>query len=637
MITLIGICLSAFIPPDPIPHFVRSQPLGPGSLHIIQDSGFVINECGFPLAQYDFDRGYGTTAADQSFGSNAGTLNNGPKWVPGMLGNALDFDGTDDYIDIAHTADLDLVGSKDAFTLMAWIQPRTFQDGDGIITLGVSQSPVSLQIWDGDGDPTDGFARITINAGMSGSASYQSTIKLDIDTWHHVCVTYDGQQFTFIVDGVRDAYAPLAASDIAVVNQSLRIGADFQGSNDFFDGLIDEVRIYCMALPLSTVQSLYQSGVESCQIPVLVNGDFESGTYTLNGSFLEEYSSGSTLGGSWQVFGGNDVTLHRYDHVPSGQTAFIGQGIYLENGSLYHVDLGSYPGSGSSQGIRQTITGLMPGQTYRLSFRYAKHTTSTLDTAAIRVKIGGGNTLNTTLKAVNPGDGQWLKASYFFSPTSSSEDIVFKAAKVSGAPVCCGFLLDDCHICEIDKVPFPVEWLSFTGQQVQDYIDLEWVTASEENNHYFELERSTDGLAYQRIHQLGAVGQSSQARAYQYRDASPHIGTNHYRIKQVDLDGVFSYSEVQSIDYHPEQVSMRMYPNPIGKQAALALAFTIPTAQVLHVQLFNTAGTAIWQDNMQVQQGYAAYQIPTHHMVSGVYMLRIKGPKTSLTRRVIIQ
>jgi len=94
----------------------------------------------------------------------------------------------------------------------------------------------------------------------------------------------------------------------------------------------------------------------------------------------------------------------------------------------------------------------------------------------------------------------------------------------------------------------PIELFSFTGRQIKDYNLIEWVTASEINNDYFTLERSTDGESWERINYTPGAGNSNHNISYSYRDYTFENKINYYRLTQFDFDGKGKESFTISID-----------------------------------------------------------------------------------------
>lgn len=133
---------------------------------------------------------------------------------------------------------------------------------------------------------------------------------------------------------------------------------------------------------------------------------------------------------------------------------------------------------------------------------------------------------------------------------------------VSGEKVTVDILWDESLDCG-DLFPLAVELTSFTGMATESGINLNWSTASEENNSHFEVERSSDGQAYEHIAQVNGHGNSSVAINYTYVDGSPLPGTSYYRLKQVDFDGQYAYSNTIAVSYNgPEAMQLTMAPNP---------------------------------------------------------------------------
>lgn len=96
-------------------------------------------------------------------------------------------------------------------------------------------------------------------------------------------------------------------------------------------------------------------------------------------------------------------------------------------------------------------------------------------------------------------------------------------------------------------LPTPVQMTYFSARTEGKSVNLAWETASEINNAYFEVERSKDGKTFESIAKIDGNGTTSATTAYTYLDTRSFNGMNYYRLKQVDLDGAFSHSEVRSV------------------------------------------------------------------------------------------
>jgi len=112
--------------------------------------------------------------------------------------------------------------------------------------------------------------------------------------------------------------------------------------------------------------------------------------------------------------------------------------------------------------------------------------------------------------------------------------------------------------------PLPITLLSFEGQLTQvQTVDLNWKTVSEINNDYFTLERSSDGIQFEVLQIVDAVGNTSGVTSYQYTDLQPFDGVSFYRLKQTDINGKSTYSKIitmvrSGLSMH----ALAVFPNP---------------------------------------------------------------------------
>lgn len=111
--------------------------------------------------------------------------------------------------------------------------------------------------------------------------------------------------------------------------------------------------------------------------------------------------------------------------------------------------------------------------------------------------------------------------------------------------------------------PLPIELLSFNAKPNGNKVDLMWVTASEINNDYFTLERTTDGVNFEVVGTVKGNGNSTKVINYSSEDNVPYSGVSYYRLKQIDFDGKFTYSDLKMISFGTDSdFSFNIYPNP---------------------------------------------------------------------------
>jgi hypothetical protein len=112
----------------------------------------------------------------------------------------------------------------------------------------------------------------------------------------------------------------------------------------------------------------------------------------------------------------------------------------------------------------------------------------------------------------------------------------------------------------------PVELVSFTGWNAGAANQLQWITATELNSQKFVVEKRIDGGSFTYLSELPAAGNSNQLLTYGLSDANPVVGNNYYRLKIIDIDGSFTYSNIINIPVSDvvKNGFNRVYPNPTG-------------------------------------------------------------------------
>ncbi|MEK7654626.1 MAG: LamG domain-containing protein [Patescibacteria group bacterium] len=202
----------------------------------------------------------GVTATDKGSGGNNGTLTNGPTAIPGIVGQALNFDGSNDYVTIADHATLDLTGSV---SMAVWVKhtSSTFKDWEAIFTKGDSAYRLHLcgNITFCGGSPTDDAFSVAITGTGCSNNGTTSTVVPALNRWYHVVATYDGSAAKIYIDGVLDAETACTGS-ISTNAHALYIGENAESTGRQWTGEIDEARLYNRALSAAEVSVLYRAG-----------------------------------------------------------------------------------------------------------------------------------------------------------------------------------------------------------------------------------------------------------------------------------------------------------------------------------------------------------------------------------------
>ena len=130
--------------------------------------------------------------------------------------------------------------------------------------------------------------------------------------------------------------------------------------------------------------------------------------------------------------------------------------------------------------------------------------------------------------------------------------------------------------CSFSDALLPIELINFRGRALADnQVKLSWVTAFEEDNMGFQLQRGGEDLNFEDIAWISGNGHSSRTLIYHYTDSNPSPGINYYRLKQLDWDESASYSDIIQVEIE-EESPLNIYPNPVGDQLFFNTALQEP-------------------------------------------------------------
>ena len=198
---------------------------------------------------WKLDDGSGNTAADAGDKGLDGTLVGDTSWVDGIVAGALVFDGDGDYVDVGKDPAFDITNQ---ITVSAWIKVDAFdRDWQSIVTKGDS----AWRLQRNRNNNTLEFACDSLVVPGTRWGSVHGTADVKDGWWHYIAGTYDGSQICLYVDGKLDV-SSTASGTIKINDQPVYIGENSEMPNRFWNGLIDDVRIYSYALSADEVAEL---------------------------------------------------------------------------------------------------------------------------------------------------------------------------------------------------------------------------------------------------------------------------------------------------------------------------------------------------------------------------------------------
>jgi len=174
----------------------------------------------------------------------------------------------------------------------------------------------------------------------------------------------------------------------------------------------------------------------------------------------------------------------------------------------------------------------------------------------------------------------------------------------------------------------PVELTSFTANVTPQGVNLSWSTASEINNYAFEIERKFQNeTSWKTVGLVGGSGTTTQSKEYSYSDKTLSApGKYYYRLKQIDNDGSFEYSQVIEIDFvQPDDFVLNQnYPNPFNPETTIE--FSIGQAALVKLEVFNALGEKV-ADLLNENKEEGSYRInfSANNLPSGIYIAKLQA------------
>lgn len=178
-------------------------------------------------------------------------------------------------------------------------------------------------------------------------------------------------------------------------------------------------------------------------------------------------------------------------------------------------------------------------------------------------------------------------------------------------------------------VVLPVDLIRFDAYPQDGRVELAWTTASELNNNYFQIEHSRNGIDFQAIGKMKGNGTTSETVAYQFLHRNPVAGTNYYRLKQMDFDGAFEYSNIISAQLQHRNGGIQIYPNPTTNRVVVTIA---DRPEILKFTFSNLLGQNIDLHPTRTDTGL---ELDLSSLATGIYILQMEIHGKTVTKRIV--
>jgi len=179
-----------------------------------------------------------------------------------------------------------------------------------------------------------------------------------------------------------------------------------------------------------------------------------------------------------------------------------------------------------------------------------------------------------------------------------------------------------------DTSVLPVTLLYFTGSLVDDEVHLDWETASELNNDFFEVQKSLDGVTWFKLGIVPGNGTTSIPQKYSLIDPNPVVGNNYYRLKQVDFDGAFEFSRIINVvvgDATARTGFIELYPNPTSGPAIASISSL--TDQNVYLKVTDMLGRMMENRQVNLARGLNNLNLDITKYPAGAYIISFTDQK----------
>ncbi len=269
----------------------------------------------------------------------------------------------------------------------------------------------------------------------------------------------------------------------------------------------------------------------------------------------------------------------------------------------------------------QTIGGFVIGNTYRISLDYSRRMGSCPgpNPAGANIVLSNGTlTVSVSSNAAN----YTLQNSVFTFTATQTSLVLSITPNFTGTT--CGFLVDNISIVPFN--PLPIELIYFDAVAEQDKDLVQWQTASQINNDFFTIERSTDALNWQNIASVDGAGNSRQTIHYREEIAETLTGIYYYRLKQTDFNKRISYSSIVSIE-RAMNTECLVFPNPANASVTIQ-----SSASLEKVELMTVTGQIVLNEDVSGTQ----YHINVTDVANGVYFVMAYDINKKVTRKKLV-
>jgi hypothetical protein len=431
----------------------------------------------------------------------------------------------------------------------------------------------------------------------------------------------------------RDIYKNLGAQATdndnqtpSVNNFDIYIGNERGTAGRFINGDIAEIIAY-NAIQNPAGRIIINNYLSSKYNIALTGSDFYAGDTGANGDYDFEVggigrASAGNVNNSFSPSVSGGLGLTQVSGMNNGDYIFVGHNLKTNNFQIAS-DVGGMTGTDNARWTRIWYIDVTNGGAAfvtNVSFDMSDGgSTATPSVAANYVLLNRAGT-----------SGNWTESTIV--PTISGDVITFSNVTLADGYYTIGTK-------NKTTSPLPIELLSFTATKNNKVADIQWETATEINNDYYQVEKSKDGVNFESFNQVKGAGNSLSKLNYSIIDEKPYNGISYYRLKQVDFNGAFSYSKIESVDFNSSKdFSFDVYPNP-NKGSKFNIAFEGTTNQEVLVVVYDVTGKESFSKVLITNENESSVFVidPSNTLSSGIYFITATSNQEIYRKKLIVE
>jgi hypothetical protein len=539
-------------------------------------------------------------------------------------GRCLTFNGTSS--DVTFSSNDPGLGSGNKMTVTAWVKWSS-KTGAGnwanvvAINKGSGSSGDDGQFWLQHNTDNSAF-EFAVENNSSVKSYATSTTNPSIGVWYHVAGVYDGSYINIYVNGIRESRTAFTGNINNFQGSFKLVFGKWANSSDSyrrFKGDIDEVSLWNKALSQTEVRDIMcekLAGTESGLVGYWRMNE-ASGSSVKDGTSNGRHgtsanttvaTSGAPVGdASKYVYGGTSIGLSNYtyhDSVNVNGFSSTPTGIHIfciDTNPNYTTLPSGYASFASGYYFGVFIVNAS-GETYNFTYHYTGNPgASTPGLLGVVTRVNNTVTSWSDLSATtNTTSGTLTKTGL----TGRSEFAL--AIKGVGG--------------------LPIELTFFSAETKESLVEIKWETATEINNDFFTVERTSDGVNFEAIAKAKGAGNSAQSNTYVVTDNHPLDGLSYYRLRQTDYDGkteTFNLTPVEVAKKKQEGFEIvKTYPNPFSERFTVDINSKNETQ--IKLELINLEGKVVYTKTAACYEGMNMLECdPNGSLPDGNYILNL--------------